>query len=66
MLMYIESDEEWIKANQKVKYLETIVDFLDRTLRQLVIEHLLLRTLLTGGNLLVALFNDNHPIPNHR
>ena len=24
---YIESDEEWIKANQKVKYLETIVDF---------------------------------------
>ena len=32
---YIESDEEWIKANQKVKYLETIVDFLDRTLRQI-------------------------------
>ena len=32
---YIESDEEWIKANQKVKYLETIIDFLDRTLRQI-------------------------------
>ena len=32
---YIESDEEWVKANQKVKYLETIVDFLDRTLRQI-------------------------------
>ena len=32
---FIESDEEWIKANQKVKYLETIVDFLDRTLRQI-------------------------------
>ena len=32
---YIEADEEWIKANQKVKYLETIVDFLDRTLRQI-------------------------------
>ena len=32
---YIESDDEWIKANQKVKYLETIVDFLDRTLRQI-------------------------------
>jgi len=32
---YIESDEEWIKANQKVKYLETIVDFLERTLRQI-------------------------------
>jgi len=32
---YIESDEEWIKANQKVKYLETIVDFLDRTIRQI-------------------------------
>ena len=32
---YIESDEEWVKANQKVKYLETIVDFLDRTIRQI-------------------------------
>ena len=32
---YIESDDEWIKANQKVKYLETIIDFLDRTLRQI-------------------------------
>ena len=32
---YIESDEEWIKANQKVKYLEVTVDFLDRTLRQI-------------------------------
>ena len=32
---YIESDEEWIKANQKVKYLETVVDFLDRTIRQI-------------------------------
>lgn len=32
---YIEADEELQKVNQKVKYLETIVDFLDRTLRQI-------------------------------
>ena len=31
---YIEADEEIQKATQKVKYLETIVDFLDRTIRQ--------------------------------
>ena len=28
---YIESDEEWIKANQKVKYLKLLLIFLDRT-----------------------------------
>jgi len=32
---YIESDEEIQKASQKVKYLETVVDFLDRTIRQI-------------------------------
>jgi hypothetical protein len=32
---YIESDEELQKATQKVKYLETVVDFLDRTIRQI-------------------------------
>jgi len=31
---YIEADEEIQKATQKVKYLETVVDFLDRTIRQ--------------------------------
>jgi len=31
---YIEADEEVQKATQKVKYLETVVDFLDRTIRQ--------------------------------
>ena len=32
---YIESDEEYTKAYQKVKYLEVTVDFLDRTIRQI-------------------------------
>ena len=32
---YIEADEEMQKATQKVKYLETVVDFLDRTIRQI-------------------------------
>jgi hypothetical protein len=32
---YIEADEEIQKATQKVKYLETVVDFLDRTIRQI-------------------------------
>ena len=32
---YIEADEEIQKAAQKVKYLETVVDFLDRTIRQI-------------------------------
>lgn len=32
---YIESDEDIIKIDQKVKYLETTVDFLDRTVRQI-------------------------------
>lgn len=32
---YIDSDPEVQKLNQKVKYLETVVDFLDRTLRQI-------------------------------
>ena len=32
---YIESDEELIKAKQKREYLSTIVDYLDRTIRQI-------------------------------
>ena len=32
---YIEADEEVQKAAQKVRYLETVVDFLDRTIRQI-------------------------------
>ena len=32
---YINSDEEYQRAYQKVKYLETVVDFLDRTVRQI-------------------------------
>ena len=32
---YIEADEDYIKAYQKVKYLEVTVDFLDRTIRQI-------------------------------
>ena len=32
---YIQSDEEYIKAKQKVDYLQTTVDFLDRVLRSL-------------------------------
>ncbi len=31
---YIESDQEYIKAKQKVDYLTTTVEFLDRTIRQ--------------------------------
>tara|TARA_R100001510_G_C7526084_1_gene119532 strand:- start:106 stop:534 length:429 start_codon:yes stop_codon:yes gene_type:complete len=32
---YIQSDEEYIKAKQKVDYLSTITDYLDRTIRQI-------------------------------
>tara|TARA_A100001035_G_C27399469_1_gene327892 strand:+ start:122 stop:550 length:429 start_codon:yes stop_codon:yes gene_type:complete len=32
---YIEADEEYIKAKQKVDYLNVTVDFLDRTMRQI-------------------------------
>ena len=32
---YIESDEEMIKAKQKVEYLQAVVDYLDNTLRQI-------------------------------
>ena len=32
---YINSDEEYQRAYQKVRYLETVVDFLDRTVRQI-------------------------------
>ena len=32
---YIEAEEEYQKIKQKVDYLETIVDFLDRTIRQI-------------------------------
>ena len=32
---YIESDEEIIKAKQKVEYLQAVVDYLDKTLRQI-------------------------------
>ena len=32
---YIEADEDMQKISQKVKYLETIVDYLDRTIRQI-------------------------------
>jgi len=32
---YIQSNEDYIKAKQKVDYLQTTVDFLDRTIRQI-------------------------------
>ena len=32
---YIESDDELIKAKQKKEYLTTVVDYLDKTIRQL-------------------------------
>ena len=32
---YIYSDERYIKAKQKVDYLQSCVDFLDRTIRQI-------------------------------
>ena len=32
---YIDSDEEVIQAKQKVDYLQTVVDFLDRTIKQI-------------------------------
>jgi len=32
---YIDSDEEVIKAKQKVDYLNVVVDFLDRSIRQI-------------------------------
>ena len=32
---YIYSNEEYIKAKQKVDYLQTCVDFLDRTIKQI-------------------------------
>ena len=32
---YIQSNEEYIKAKQKVDYLQATVDFLDRTIRQI-------------------------------
>ena len=32
---YIQSDDEYIKAKQKVDYLSTTTDFLDRTIRQI-------------------------------
>ena len=32
---YIQSDERYIKAKQKVDYLQATVDFLDRTIRQI-------------------------------
>ena len=32
---YIQSDEAYVKAKQKVDYLNTVVDFLDRTIRQI-------------------------------
>ena len=30
---YLESDEDIIKAKQKIDYLETVVNYLDRTLK---------------------------------
>ena len=32
---YVQADEEYIRAKQKVDYLHTTVDFLDRTIRQI-------------------------------
>ena len=32
---YIESDDELIKAKQKKEYLTTVVDYLDKTIRQI-------------------------------
>ena len=32
---YIESDEAYIQAKQKMDYLSTVIDFLDRTIKQI-------------------------------
>ena len=32
---YIEADEAYIQAKQKMDYLSTVVDFLDRTIKQI-------------------------------
>ena len=32
---YLEADEDLIKSKQKLDYLETVIDFLDRTIRQI-------------------------------
>ena len=32
---YIQSNEDYIRAKQKVDYIQTVVDFLDRTIKQI-------------------------------
>ena len=32
---YIEADEDYIKLKQKVEYLKTICDYLDKTIKQI-------------------------------
>ena len=40
---YIQSDEEFIRLKHKVDYLNTVVDFLDRTLRQITSRSFLIK-----------------------
>ena len=57
---YIESDEEMIKAKQKVEYLQAVVDYLDKTLRQIT------NRTFTIKNAIDSIFNDTKNIKNEK
>ena len=51
---YLESDEELIKAKQKIDYLETVVNYLDRTLKIIGGRDWQIRNSMSGENLLLV------------
>ena len=51
---YLESDEELIKAKQKIDYLETVVNYLDRTLKIIGGRDWQIRNSISGENLLLV------------
>ena len=54
---YLESDEELIKAKQKIDYLETVVNYLDRTLKTISSRDWQIRNSIEWRKLLLVLSN---------
>ena len=55
---YIEADEDYQKIKQKVDYLNTIVDFLDKTIRQITNRGFLIKDAIEWRKFTSELFNN--------
>ena len=67
----MESDDELVKLKSKVEYIQTVIDFLDSTIKQISNRGFQIKNAIEMDEVVKFTSeklsnNDNHPIPNHR